>query len=252
MSQLPSSVGRSVLFDDVVFKLRTVDGEWVSETARSIFEGKKVVVFGLPGAFTPTCSSSHLPRYEELFSLFKGAGVDDVYCLSVNDTFVMNAWGDAQGAKEVKMLPDGNGDFVSKLGLLVDKSELGFGKRSWRFSIFVDNGVIVHQFNEPDKEGDPFEVSDADTMLKALAPGLPTPYLKQITLFSKKGCPFCRDTKKALAEAGLKYSEIVLGDDIRQSVLSGITGKARPTVPVAFIDGTLIEGSTAIIEAVKS
>ena len=249
MLAFKSSVGSSVLFEDVVFKLRTVDGEWESKTAKDIFAGKNVVVFGLPGAFTPTCSSSHLPRYEELFELFKQQGVDEVYCLSVNDTFVMNAWGDAQGAHHVKMLPDGNGALVEKLGLLVDKQELGFGKRSWRFSMQVKDGVIVHQFIEPVKEGDPFEVSDADTMLSAIAPALTKPFLKQITLFTKKGCPFCRDVKAALKEAKLKYAEVVLGDDIRQSVLSGITGSARPTVPTAFVDGKLIEGSKAIVDA---
>lgn len=247
MSQFKSSVGVSVLFDDVVFKLRTVDGEWESRTASEVFKGKNVVVFGLPGAFTPTCSSSHLPRYEELYELFEAQGVDEVYCLSVNDTFVMNAWGEAQGAVNVKMLPDGNGAFVEKLGLLVDKGELGFGKRSWRFSMQVIDGVVVHQFIEPVKEGDPFEVSDADTMLGAIAPTLSKPYLRQITLFTKKGCPFCKEVKAALKVKGLKYAEIVLTDDIRQSVLSGITGKARPTVPVAFIDGSLVEGSKEIV-----
>lgn len=246
MAALSLSVGGSVLFDDVVFKMRTVDGEWVSQTAKSLFEGKKVVVFGLPGAFTPTCSSSHLPRYEELFDLFANEGVDDIYCLSVNDTFVMNAWGDAQGAAKVKMLPDGNGDFVRKLGLLVDKSELGFGMRSWRFSMFIEDGVIKLQFNEPQEEGDPFKVSDADTMLSALNPSLAKPYLDQIVLFTKKGCPFCRDAKKALTAQGKTFKEVVLGDDIRQSVLSAVTGDARPTVPVAFVNGKMVQGSESI------
>lgn len=248
MAELVTSVGGSVLFDDVVFKLRTVDGEWEAKSAKDLFEGKKVIVFGLPGAFTPTCSSSHLPRYEELYALFAKEGIDAIYCLSVNDTFVMNAWGDAQGAINVKMLPDGNGEFVSKLGLLVDKSELGFGKRSWRFSMLIENGVITKQFNEPQEDGDPFKVSDADTMLQAINPSLVKPYIDQVVLFTKKGCPFCRDAKAALTAQGKTFKEVVLGDDIRQSVLSAITGEARPTVPVAFVNGTIVKGSDAIVK----
>lgn len=146
--------------------------EWKDLTSDDIFKGKKVVVFSLPGAFTPTCSTSHLPRYEQLYEDFQKLGVDSVICLSVNDAFVMFQWGKQQGAENVFLLPDGNGEFTRKMGMLVDKSNLGFGMRSWRYSMFVDDGEIVKQFIEPGYEDncptDPFEVSDADTMLNWL------------------------------------------------------------------------------------
>ncbi len=162
---------------NVTFKTRVrndaIEGpnpfEWKDLTTAELFTGKRVVVFALPGAFTPTCSTSHLPRYEELFEEFKALGVDQIVCLSVNDAFVMYQWGKSQGADNVFLLPDGNGEFSRKMGMLVDKSNLGFGMRSWRYSMVVDNGEIEQMFVEPDFGDncptDPFEVSDADTML---------------------------------------------------------------------------------------
>ena len=146
--------------------------EWKDLTSSDIFDNKKVVVFSLPGAFTPTCSTSHLPKYEELYEDFKAQGVDAVVCVSVNDAFVMYQWGLSQGAKNVFLLPDGNGEFTRKMGMLVDKTNLGFGQRSWRYSMYVENGDIKEMFIEPGFEDncptDPFEVSDAETMLNYL------------------------------------------------------------------------------------
>ncbi|PHZ84949.1 peroxiredoxin [Paremcibacter congregatus] len=146
--------------------------EWKDVTTDDLFKGKKVVVFSLPGAYTPTCSTSHLPRYEELYDEFKALGVDSVICVSVNDAFVMYNWGVAQGAKNVFLLPDGSGEFTRKMGMLVNKDNLGFGYRSWRYSMVVDNGEVEKMFIEPGFEDncptDPFEVSDADTMLAYL------------------------------------------------------------------------------------
>lgn len=146
--------------------------EWKDLSTDDIFKGKRVVVFSLPGAFTPTCSTSHLPRYEELYDEFKALGVDAVVCVSVNDAFVMYQWGKSQGAENVFLLPDGNGEFTRKMGMLVDKSNLGFGMRSWRYSMVVNDGEIEKLFVEPGYEDncptDPFEVSDADTMLEYL------------------------------------------------------------------------------------
>ena len=146
--------------------------EWKDLRSEEIFKGKNVVLFSLPGAFTPTCSTSHLPRYEELYEDFKAQGVDAVVCLSVNDAFVMFQWGKSQNAKNVFLLPDGNGEFTRKMGMLVDKRNLGFGQRSWRYSMYVENGEIKKLFAEPgysdDCPTDPFEVSDADTMLNYL------------------------------------------------------------------------------------
>jgi peroxiredoxin len=164
----------------VIFKTRVrndaIDGdnpfEWKDLSTGEIFDGKRVVLFALPGAFTPTCSTSHLPRYEELYDEFVALGVNQVICLSVNDTFTMYQWGKTQNAENVFLLPDGNGEFSRKMGMLVDKSNLGFGMRSWRYSMVVNNGQIEQLFSEPDFGDncptDPFEVSDADTMLKYL------------------------------------------------------------------------------------
>ncbi|MEH6583560.1 MAG: peroxiredoxin [Halioglobus sp.] len=161
----------------VVFKTRvrdeSVEGEnpyrWEDKTTEDLFAGKKVVVFSLPGAFTPTCSSNHLPRYEELYDEFKAQGVDEIICVSVNDAFVMFKWGKEQGNENIFLLPDGNGEFTRKMGMLVDKSNIGFGMRSWRYSMVVNDGAIEKMFIEPEfadnSPTDPFEVSDADTIL---------------------------------------------------------------------------------------
>jgi thioredoxin-dependent peroxiredoxin len=164
----------------VVFKTRVRDESvggpnpfrWQDVSTEEVFGGKRIVVFSLPGAFTPTCSSTHLPRYEELYEEIKSQGVDEIYCLSVNDAFVMYQWGKNLGADKVKLLPDGNGEFTRKMGMLVEKSNLGFGMRSWRYSMVVKDGTVEKVFAEPgysDNCGtDPFEVSDADTMLAYL------------------------------------------------------------------------------------
>ncbi len=146
--------------------------EWKMLTSDEIFKGKKVVLFALPGAYTPTCSTTHLPGYEDHFDEFKALGVDSVVCLSVNDAFVMYNWGKAQNAENVFLLPDGSGEFSRKMGMLVDKDNVGFGFRSWRYSMVVEDGEITKMFIEDgfeDNHGaDPFEVSDADTMLAYL------------------------------------------------------------------------------------
>ena len=151
---------------EVTFKLR-VDGEWAEKKSSDYFKGRRVVVFALPGAFTPTCSSTHLPGYLALSKNLKALGVDEILCLSVNDAFVMNAWAKDQGVDdEVTMLPDGSGHFTRQMGMLVDKDDLGFGERSWRYSMLVSDGVIDKLFVEDQNTpGDPFAVSDAVTML---------------------------------------------------------------------------------------
>lgn len=159
----------------VTFKTRVKVGEnyeWKDLTTSEIFDGKKVVVLALPGAFTPTCSSTHLPGFEVNFDEFTALGIDAIYCLSVNDTFVMNAWAKDQNLTNIKMLPDGNGELSEALGMLVDKSNIGFGKRSWRYSFYAENAVIKKAFIEEgfadNMESDPFEVSNAETMLEYL------------------------------------------------------------------------------------
>jgi glutaredoxin-like protein len=215
---------------------RTRDGsQWKDVKTSDVFAGKKVVVFALPGAFTPTCSSAHVPRYNELLPAFKAKGVDSIACLSVNDAFVMSEWAANQHANDITFLPDGNGEFSEKMGMLVDKSSLGFGKRSWRYSMLVDDGIIKKMFIEPEKDGDPFEVSDADTMLKYLDPNAKAPH--DVLLFTKPGCAFCAKAKQLLTDKGWPYEE--LASSPRN--LRAVSGKA--TTPQVFVDGSYIGGS---------
>ena len=228
--------GQSV--PQVTFPYRA-NNEWHKVTSDELFKGKTVVVFSLPGAFTPTCSSTHLPRYNELASTFKANGVDDILCVSVNDTFVMNAWSEDQEAQNIRLIPDGSGEFTQKMGMLVDKSDIGFGKRSWRYAMLVKDGVIDKMFIEPDLPGDPFEVSDADTMLDYINPNAVKP--KPVALFTKPNCPYCRNAKRLLDKHGFNYEEIVLGKDASLTSLKAMSG--RETVPQVFIGGKHIGGS---------
>ncbi len=221
--------------------------DWHKWDTNELFANKTVVLFSLPGAFTPTCSSSHLPRYDQLASAFKQNGVDEIYCISVNDTFVMNAWASDLHVKNVTLLPDGNGEFTDGMGLLVDKKELGFGKRSWRYSMLVKNGVIEKMFIEEEKPGDPFGVSDADTMLKYINPEAKAP--ASITILSKATCPFCKKAKALLDAEGLAYEEIIIGDTATHISTRALSGSAG--VPQIFIDGQLIGGSSELQEYLK-
>lgn len=222
----------------VTFHTRQGDA-WVDVTSAELFDGKTVVVFSLPGAYTPTCSSSHLPRYNELTPEFKKLGVDDVICVSVNDTFVMNAWKCDEEADNITVLPDGNGEFTEGMGMLVDKEDLGFGKRSWRYSMLVKDGIIEKMFIEPNEPGDPFKVSDADTMIKYIKPDWqPKP---SVALFTKPGCPFCAKAKALLTEKGYPFEEIVLGRDATVTSVRAMSG--RSTFPQVFIGGKHIGGS---------
>ncbi len=231
----------------VTFRTRR-DHEWVDVGSDEVFKGKTVIVFSLPGAFTPTCSSTHVPRYNQLAPLFRSLGVDDIVCISVNDAFVMNEWKREQQADKLTFLPDGNGEFTEGMGMLVDKDDLGFGKRSWRYSMLVRDGVVEKMFIEPDLPGDPFEVSDADTMLKYIAPQAEAP--KNVTVFTREGCPFCVRAKGLLADAGLDYDELVLGRDFREVTIRAISGQT--TVPQVFIDGERIGGSEELERYLKN
>ena len=155
----------------------SIDGvpsfQWTIKRASDLFANKKVVIFGLPGAFTPTCSSAQLPMYDILFDEFKKNGVDEIWCTSVNDAFVMHSWSVDQNLKNVKMLPDGNGEFAQGLGMLVDKRNLGFGMRSWRYAMVVNNLEIQRMFIEDKNPAhmyptDPFEVSKAEYVLEQI------------------------------------------------------------------------------------
>lgn len=231
---------------DVTFRVRR-NNEWVDVTTAEIFKNKTVVVFSLPGAYTPTCSSTHLPRYNELAPVFRANGVDEIVCISVNDTFVMNEWAKDQEAEQVTVLPDGNGEFTEKMGMLVDKSDLGFGKRSWRYSMLVRDGRIEKQFIEPEKPGDPFEVSDADTMLRHINPQANAP--EPVTLFTRRGCPHCARAKDLLSQHGLAYEEIEIARPVTSRSLRAVSGAS--STPQVFIGGRLI-GSADDLEAYLS
>ena len=125
----------------VQFQFRE-NGEFVTRSTSELFNNKRVIVFSLPGAFTPTCSAYQLPGFEEKYDDFKVLGIDEVYCISVNDAFVMNAWAKDQNIEKVKLIPDGNAYFTRSMGYLVNKSNIGFGSRSWRYAMVVDNGII--------------------------------------------------------------------------------------------------------------
>ena len=123
-------------------------GEFVTHTSSELFRGKRVVIFSLPGAFTPTCSAYQLPGFEENYGTFRDLGIDAIYCISVNDAFVMNAWAQDQNIQNVKLIPDGNAYFTRSMGMLVNKSNLGFGERSWRYAAVVKDGIIEKLFVE--------------------------------------------------------------------------------------------------------
>ena len=166
------------------FKFRTGDtdekggctfigGSWVDKTTDELFKGKRVVLFSLPGAFTPTCSSQQLPGFEEKYNDIKSKGIDEVYCISVNDSYVMNAWAEHMKIKHVKMIPDGSGNFTRFMGMLIGKNHLGFGMRSWRYMAIINDGVIERWWQEPgiNNEGlddDPYIESTPENVMNYL------------------------------------------------------------------------------------
>ena len=226
---------------NVTFKARPND-EWKDITTDVLFKGRTVVVFSLPGAYTPTCSSTHLPRYNELAPVFRQNGVDEIVCISVNDAFVMNEWKVGQDAENITVIPDGNGDFSEGMGMLVDKRNLGFGMRSWRYSMLVKDGIIEKIFIEADKEGDPFDVSDAETMLRHISPDAQVP--EPVVVFSKPGCPHCARAKATLKAHGLQFTEILQDRKINSSALRAVSGQS--TWPQVFIGGKLIGNADAL------
>lgn len=231
----------------ISFRIRR-DGDWQTVTTDEIFRGKNVIVFSLPGAYTPTCSSTHLPRFNELQPVFKANGIDQIVCVSVNDPFVMEAWGQDQEAQNVFLLADGNGAFTEAMGQLVDKSDLNFGKRSWRYSMLVRDGVVEKMFVEPNEPGDPFKVSDADTMLNYLNPKAKLP--DQVAILSREGCAFCAKAKRQLKDAGIDYVDLPLPPAVRSRALGAIA--AARTVPQVFVNGELIGGSEQLEGWLKS
>ena len=165
---------------NINFKIRirdeSIGGEnpfkWEEKSTNDFFGGKKTIIFSLPGAFTPTCSTFQLPDFNKLYKEFKSLGIDEIYCISVNDSFVMNAWAKSQNIDNIKVIPDGNGDFTRQMGMLVNKNNLGFGQRSWRYAAIIENCKIMETFIEPGFEDncneDPYEMSSPQNILKFL------------------------------------------------------------------------------------
>lgn len=231
----------------VTFRTRH-NNDWLDINSKELFAGKTVVLFALPGAFTPTCSSTHVPRYNELAGVLGENGVDEIICLSVNDAFVMESWQKDQQAENIRFIPDGNGEFTEQMGMLVDKKDLGFGHRSWRYSMLVRDGVVEKMFVEPDLPGDPFEVSDADTMLNYLNPEAKEPTF--VTLFSKPGCPHCARAKALLQEKGMPFESIEQNDSISSRSLRAVTGQG--TWPQVFIGGQHIGSADDLANWLKN
>jgi glutaredoxin-like protein len=220
--------------------LRKLDnGKPVTVSTRDLFAGRSVVVFALPGAFTPTCSSQHLPQYEELAPDLRAAGIDEIVCISVNDPYVLAEWGAQQQLREVQLLSDGNGEFSEAMGMLIDHRDLGMALRSRRYSMVVRDGRIEKIFAEPEQDGDPYSVSDAATMLRYLAPDRAC--APRIAMLSKPGCPYCAQARSMLDEHGLHYTDLPLPDATRSRLLGAIAG--ADTAPQVFADGHLIGGS---------
>ena len=216
-----------------------VDGQLTDRSSDDIFADRTVVVFALPGAFTPTCSASQVPGYNDYAALFAELGVDEIVCLSVNDAFVMAEWQRQQGAAGISMLADGNGDFARSMGMLVDKSELGFGPRSWRYSMLVRDGLIEQLFVEPQQPGDPYEVSDPETMLAYLEPAVQLP--DQVAIISRPGCPHCARAKALLESAGIPFDEVTLGQGVSSRFIRATSGATA--TPQVFINGKNIGGA---------
>lgn len=241
-----SSREGSIIPDVDLFQLR--DGSARRVPAAELFGSGRVIGFALPGAFTPTCSTAHVPGYLARASDFKALGVRDIVCVSVNDPYVMDAWQEAEKARGLTFVADPDGDFTREMGMLVDKRDLGLGRRSWRYSMLVESGTIRKMFVEPNDPGDPFEVSDAETMLKYLRPTQTGP--SAILMLARHGCPYCRRAKAMLNERGLSFEAVHVGDELSMRGVKAVSGAA--TVPQIFVDGKHIGGSEELAQWLQS
>ena len=220
------------------------DGNVKRLSTAELFRGRRVIVFALPGAFTPTCSTAHVPGFVARLKDFKEAGIDDVVCLSVNDPFVMEAWQRSEKAQGVRFIADPYGDFTGKMGMSIDHRDASLGIRSWRYSMLVDDGKIEKMFIEPDVPGDPFEVSDAETLFRYLRPNQKT--LGPAFMLARHGCPHCARAQDLLRRHGVAFEAIYLGEELTMQGVKAASGKA--TVPQIFFDGKLIGGADQLEE----
>lgn len=232
--------------DVELFMLR--DGAVQRVRSAELLGTGRTIVFALPGAFTPTCSTAHVPGYVARAADFKAAGIKDIVCISVNDPYVMDAWQDAERARGITFVADPEGEFTREMGMLVDKRDAGLGMRSWRYSMLVNAGKVEKMFIEPEKPGDPFEVSDAETLLRLLTPNQAGP--SAILMLARHGCPHCRHAKELLSERGLSFEAVHIGDELSMRGVRAAAGAA--TVPQVFVDGKLIGGSEQLADYLRS
>jgi peroxiredoxin/glutaredoxin len=242
MASQPSARGRASLEGQLVPDVelaQLTNGKVEKFRSRDLFRNKRIILFALPGAFTPTCSTAHVPGYVAQLKEFRDAGVDDVVCLSVNDPFVMEAWQQSEKAQGIHFVADPFAEFTRAMGMDIDNRDALLGTRSWRYSMVVEDGTIRKMFIEPDLPGDPFEVSDAETMLKYVSPGRKT--LGPVLLLARHGCRHCQRAKEMLKERGIPFEAVHLGEDLSMQGVKAASGTA--TVPQVFIDGKLIGGA---------
>lgn len=212
-----------------------------------LFSGRRVIVFALPGAFTPTCSTAHVPGYLARLKDFHEAGIDDVICLSVNDPYVMDAWQRAEKAEGIRFIADPFGEFTESMGMLADHRGESLGNRSWRYSMLVENGMIEAMFIEADGPGDPFEVSDADTLWKHLRPN--DKRAGSAFMLARHGCPHCARAKALLDKNDIQFEAIYVGEGVTMQGVKAASGSA--TVPQIFIGGKLIGGADDLMEYIS-
>jgi glutathione-dependent peroxiredoxin len=224
------------------------DGKARRVRAHELFARRRVIVFALPGAFTPTCSTAHVPGYVALLHEFKAAGIDDVICLSVNDPFVMEAWQRSEKAEGIHFIADPFAEFTRAMNMAVDQHEALLGTRSWRYSMLVDDGKIEKMFIEPDVPGDPFEVSDAETMFEFLRPGHKK--IGPVLMLARHGCSYCAKAKAMLQEHGIGFEAVHLGQELTMQGVKAASGTAK--VPQIFIDGKLIGGAEDLAQLLQA
>lgn len=241
MSKRVSQVGSRV--PDVELA-ELVEGNVKRVPSAELFGARRVVLFALPGAFTPTCSTAHVPGYVARLKDFREAGIDDVVCLSVNDPYVMDAWQRSEKAEGLRFVADPFGEFTTAMGMSIDHRDASLGLRSWRYSMLVDDGRIEAMFIEPDVPGDPFEVSDADTMFHYLRPDQKS--VGTAFMLAREGCPHCARAKELLARRGIPFEAIYLGDSLTMQGVRAASGTA--TVPQVYIGGKLVGGADQLAE----
>jgi peroxiredoxin/glutaredoxin len=220
------------------------DGQAQKVSTRELFGGRRVVLFALPGAFTPTCSTAHVPGYVAAMPELRDAGIAEVICLSVNDPYVMEAWQRSEKAQGIRFVADPFAEFTDAMGMSVDHHDSMLGSRSWRYSMLVDDGRIEKMFIEPDVPGDPFEVSDAETMLKHLRPDHKA--LGPVLMLARHGCSYCARAKSLLEKRNIPFEALHLGDELTMQGVKAASGNAK--VPQVFIGGKLIGGSEELAQ----